>query len=150
MNNNNSVTFNITSGPSKDRILDAFKYKRGGDIRLCFHLQESDTQPSGGFCFNIRTLGTPNAIADEYFSIKSIEYVDQNDWEKDGDVVCLKGNCDLFYLNANGHTGFDADESYDSLAAYHVDFDMVYDVEARRGTMSCRNFRDCYYDPWDY
>lgn len=148
MDNNNSVTFNITGGPSKDRIFDAFKYLRGGEIGLCFNLQESDTQPSGGFCFNIQTLGTANAIADESFSIKSIEYVDQSDLRTQGDVIRIKGDCDLFYLDANGETGF-SETSDGDCAAYHVDFLMTYETGPRIGTMSCYNFRDCYYDPWD-
>lgn len=150
MDNNNFVAFNITDGPSKDRVFDAFKYLRGGTIDLCFRLQESDIQPSGGFCFSIKTLGTSNAVADKFFSISSIEYVNQGDWYDKGNIIRLKGSCDLFYQDANGHTGFDADKSYEDRAAYHVDFDMIYDVETRRGTMDCYDFGDCFYDPWDY
>ena len=149
MGNNKSVTFNITSGPSKDRIFDAFKYVCGGKIDLCFRLQEADTQPSGGFCFSIRSLGTENAVADKYFSIRSIEYIGQSDWKKQGNIIRLMGDCDLFYLDADGHTGFDAKKSYDNLAAYHVDFNMIYDTESHKGTMSCLKFEGCYYDPWD-
>ena len=150
MDNNNSVTFNITSGPSKDRIFDAFKYARGAKIDLCFRLQEADIQPPGGFCFGIQSLGAENAVADEYFSIKSIEYIEQSDWRRWGNVIRLVGDCDLFYLDADDRTGFDAEKSYCDLAAYHVDFNMIYDTESHKGTMSCSNFRDCYYDPWDY
>ena len=146
----NSVVFNITSGSSKDRIFDAFKYLRGGKINLYFHLQEADTQPSGGFCFKIQTLGTENAVANKSFSIRSIEYIEQPDWESQGNIIRLKGDCDLFYLDADGRTGFDADKSYCNLAAYHVDFNMVYDTESCRGTMTCSNFGGCYYDPYDY
>lgn len=150
MKDNNSVVFNITSGPNKDRIFDAFKYLRGGKIDLCFHLQEANVQPSGGFCFNIQTLGTGNAVADEYFSIMSIEYIEQSDWRIQGNIIRLAGDCDLFYLDSDGHTGFDAEKPYSDRAAYHVDFSMIYDTESCRGTMTCSNFRDCYYDPWDY
>ena len=147
----NSVVFNITSGPSKDRIFDAFKYYfYGGEIDLCFRLQEASTQSSGGLCFKIQTLGTGNAIASEYFSIKSIEYIEQSDCKKQGKVIRLTGNSDLFYLDADGHTGFDVKTYCGDRAAYHVDFDIVYDTKSRRGTMICSDFRDCYYDPWDY
>ena len=147
-NNNDFVAFNITSGPSKDRIFDAFKYLRGGEIHLCFKLQEAATQPSGGFCFNIQTLGTGNAVADRYFSIRAIEYI-QSDWRKQGNVICVMGECDLFYLDRDGKTGFKAGKSYDDRAAYHVDFTMVYDTESCSGMMNCSNFMDCYYDPYD-
>ena len=147
----NIVVFNITSGSSKDRIFDAFKYSRGGEINLCFHLSEANTQPSGGFCFDIQTLGTKNAIADRYFSIRSIEYIEQSDWRKQGDVIHVMGDCDLFYLDSDGRNGFQsAERSYPDRAAYHVDFTMIYDTESRVGTMYCSEFKDCYYDPYDY
>ena len=164
-NNNSVVVFNITDGSGKDRIFDAFKYYKGGKIDLWFRLQEADTQPSGGFCFSIETLGTENAVANEYFSIDSIEYVKESDWEKRGNIIHLTGDCDLFYLDADGHNGFDVERYPMSLGvaetgfntdhhygagAYHVDFDMTYDTETHKGTMTCYNFQDCYYDPYDY
>lgn len=153
---NGSVNYDIIEGPDICRIVDAFKYNDlggGGSIDLVFRLVESEIQPSGGYCFNIENLGTDKAIADSNFRIESIRLVTRDlmigerlEQEK---IVNIMGDCDLFYLDKYGATCFDTDSLNVPRAAYHVDFVIQYDMEARKGKMVCSNYRGCLYDPYE-
>lgn len=123
-----TVVYKIVTGSSKDRIFDAFKYSRGGQISLSFELKEAGIRP---------WVGNGHAIANMNFFISLIEYTKRSDDRK----IHVAGDCDLFYYK-------DSDYSEPEWGnEYHVDFTMVYDTESREGAMVCYNFRDCYYDP---
>ena len=144
MKENGSVVFNITNGPSRDRIIDVFKYPSVG-LDSAFQLQKADAQPSGGSCSDIQTLGTDYAFTGrELFFIDLIEY--SGPVEKR--TIRLRGHCNLLYKDADGNNGNTISSFIPGdPTAYHVDFDMTYNAKTRKGIMSCSHFEG-YCDPY--
>ena len=111
--------FNVTDGPDKGRIVDAFKYYRELSTPdfLCFELSDVHRRP-----------GEDSGMADasvEDFVIEKIENVQH------GQMIRLTGECDLFVVDVD-KTG---------QIVYRVDFQMVYDAESHEGQITCSHFR---------